>query len=106
MSIVKTLNCCAKKCLNVLFASSYSAAIKARKKCSEKSLKEQADWLKDYLADHHIITSDGKFVYKFVVGLQEICRTAWMQVHGLTKSRFYKLKNAFQGETMTLIFRN
>ena len=95
--MLRNLKCCSKKCLNTIS----DAVIKvARKKFAEKNLKEQAVWVKEYLGDHHV-ELDEKFIYNFFIGLTKVCRTAWMQVTGLTKSRFYELKKAFEGKKLS-----
>ena len=99
LQLVKTMKCCGNRCFTTI---AHSFAAVARSKFQKKDLKEQADWVKAYLVDHHIIMK-GKFVYNFFLGLDKVCRTAWMQVIGLTRSRFYELKKAFEGNLFLVL---
>ena len=96
---VLRMKCCQENCTKDVAGD---AAKRTRSSFDAKTLREQADWIKGYLEDHHAVST--KFMYQFVVGLRSVCCTAWRLINGLTKSRFYVLKKEFEGIFHAIFF--
>ena len=67
-----------------------------RKKFQNLKQYEQTQYINDYLQTHSS-KQGSKFAYRFQIGSQEVCQSAWLTAMGIKPSRFYNIRRAVQG---------
>lgn len=85
--------CCSSDCLARVTRADAAAARSAFK---EKSLCDQRIWLLEYFRTHSSQADEGSFQFSFNIGLEPVCATAWYQVVGIVRSRFYYWQKQFR----------
>lgn len=95
VATVMARQCCSKKCVSRV---AIAAGTTARSSFDAQSGQAQRQWLLSYLLDHHQ-QRDGYTEYIYLIGTERVCCTAWRDVHGITKTRFFQIKKSFEGET-------
>lgn len=87
--------CCSTDCLARVTRADAAAARIAFK---EKSLGDQRTWLMEYFRTHSSRSENESLQFSYNIGLEQVCATAWHQVVGIVRSRFYYWQKQFRGE--------
>ena len=78
--------CCKKKCLTAVLNTDNIK--ETREHFSQKSFKEQGDWLMNFFEISQRI-KNGKPTYDYFVRHQKVCQKAWLVSHGISNGRYY-----------------
>ncbi|XP_030841361.1 uncharacterized protein LOC115924008 isoform X2 [Strongylocentrotus purpuratus] len=85
--------CCSTDCLARVTRADAAAARIAFK---EKSLGDQRTWLMEYFRTHSSRSENESLQFSYNIGLEQVCATAWHQVVGIVRSRFYYWQKQFR----------
>jgi len=93
------LNGCGPQCVTSVRDLSEHNILISHNLFSSKSKSDQAKWILNYFESHASIGSNGKRDVKgisyFIQG-RKVCQQAWIKVHGISQSRFYRLRGDFE----------
>ena len=64
-----------------------------------KTTLDQTQWILNYFQSHCPLDTQGKRDIKkisFFIQGKQVCQNAWMKIHGISQSRFYRLRSDFE----------
>ena len=76
-------------------------AVIAREDFQAMKMREQTQWIFDYLR-----TIQARVKYAFIIGTASVCLGAWRSVLGISESRVNQLIRKFQGEKKYLFIKH
>ena len=97
-SVINSKNGCSEKCATDIHCLNEYSILSAHDQFASKSISDQNLWIIQYFESHCPCSSDGekdvKAISYFIQG-KEICLNMWLEILGISQSRFYRLRNEF-----------
>ena len=93
-------------CLGMLAESLMDAAISSRNDFQQLGMRQQTQWIFDYLRSHSCETAASAMKFTFVRGTATVCLGAWREVLGISESRLSQLIRKFEGRHKPLVKLN
>ena len=93
IQMISTIDCCKNGCCQHAIRESVLAL---RKEFWNQSLQKRTDYVYDTLSVACRKNPSGKMDYEFSLNGIEICCRAWYEMHGISKTSFYRYKENFE----------
>jgi AraC-like DNA-binding protein len=84
-------------CLGILAESLVDAAVCARNDFQQLGMRQQTQWIFDYLRSHSHEATSGTMKFTFIIGTVTVCLAAWREVLGISESLLAQLIRKFEG---------
>ena len=96
LAVMARVCCCSLMCLGVIGLNFMETAVAARNDFQRRNMREQTQWILDYLRCHSHRAEHVK--YTFILGTTTICMMAWRLVYGISEGRLNDLCRKFKGK--------